>query len=83
MKTSEFIAALAADPVPKPIRLGRRVAAALAIGFAGSVAIYFLRLGPRPDIAAACDTMRFWLKFVELVRFRLADASADAAARPP
>ncbi len=71
MKTSEFIAALAADPVPKPIRLGRRVAAALAIGFAGSVAIYFLRLGPRPDIAAACDTMRFWLKFVNSFAFAL------------
>ena len=71
MKTSEFIAALAADPVPKPIRLGRRVAAALAIGFAGSVAIYFLRLGPRPDIAAACDTMRFWLKFVDSFAFAL------------
>ena len=53
MKTSEFIAALAADPVPEPIRLGRRVAAALAIGFVGSVAIYCLMLGPRPDIAAA------------------------------
>ena len=53
MRTSEFIAALAADPVPEPIRLGRRVAAALAIGFVGSVAIYLLLLGPRPDIAAA------------------------------
>jgi hypothetical protein len=27
VKTSELIAALAADPVPEPIRLGRRVAA--------------------------------------------------------
>ena len=25
MRTSEFIAALAADPIPEPIRLGRRV----------------------------------------------------------
>ena len=71
MKTSELIAALAADPVPEPIRLGRRVVAALAIGFLGSLAIYFLRLGPRPDIAAACDTMRFWLKFVNSFAFAL------------
>ena len=53
MKTSEFIAALAADPVPEPIRLGRRIVAALAIGFLGSLAIYGLLMGPRPDIAAA------------------------------
>jgi hypothetical protein len=71
VRTSEFIAALAADPVPEPIRLGRRVAAALAVGFAGSVALYFLVLGPRPDIAAACMTMRFWLKFVDSFAFAL------------
>ena len=71
MKTSELIAALAADPVPEPIRLGRRVAAALVIGFAGSVALYFLLLGPRPDVVAACRSMRFWLKFVDSFAFAL------------
>ena len=71
MKTSEFIAALAADPAPAPIRLGRRFAAALAIGFIGSVALYFLLLGPRPDIAAASGSMRFWMKFVDSIAFAL------------
>ena len=71
MRTSEFIAALAADPVPEPIRVGRRIAAALVIGLVGSVALYFLVLGPRPDIAAACMTMRFWLKFVDAFAFAL------------
>ena len=71
MRTSELIAALAADPVPEPIRLGRRVAAALVIGLVGSVALYGLLLGPRPDIAAACGTMRFWLKFVDSFAFAL------------
>ena len=71
MKTSEFIAALAADPVPEPVRLGRRVAVALLVGFAASVALYVLLLGPRPDIAAACGTMRFWLKFVDSAAFAL------------
>ena len=71
MRTSEFIAALTADPVPEPIRLGRRVAAALVIGLVGSVALYVLLLGPRPDIAAACGTMRFWLKFVDSFAFAL------------
>jgi hypothetical protein len=71
VRTSEFIATLAADPIPEPIRLGRRVAAALVIGLVGSVALYVLLLGPRPDIAAACMTMRFWLKFVDSFAFAL------------
>jgi hypothetical protein len=71
VRTYEFIAALTADPVPEPIRLGRRVAAALVIGLVGSVALYLLWLGPRPDIAAACRSMRFWLKFVDSFAFAL------------
>ena len=71
MKTSELIAALSADPVPEPIRLGRRVALALAIGFVGSVALYCLMLGPRPDIAAGAETMRFWMKCVDSIAFAL------------
>jgi hypothetical protein len=71
VKTSELIAALAADPVPEPIRLGRRVALALVAGLAASVALYWLLLGPRPDVAAAADTMRFWLKFVDSFAFAL------------
>lgn len=71
MKTSELIAALTADPIPEPIRLGRRVVVALVIGFVGSVALYCLMLGPRPDVAAAADTMRFWMKFVDSAAFAL------------
>jgi hypothetical protein len=71
VKTSEFIAALTADPIPEPIRLGRRVAVALVIGLAGSVALYWLMLGPRPDVAAASETMRFWMKFVDSFAFAL------------
>ena len=71
MKTSEFIAVLTADPIPEPIRIGRRVAVALVVGFAASVTLYVLLLGPRPDVAAACETMRFWLKFVDSFAFAL------------
>ena len=71
MRTSELIAALAADPVPEPIRLERRMVAALALGFIGSVAIYALLMGPRPDIAAAARTVRFNLKFVDAFAFAL------------
>ena len=71
MRTSELIAALAADPVPEPIRLGRRIAAALAIGFAASLAIFALLLGPRPDIAAGVNSARFWLKLIDSFAFAL------------
>jgi hypothetical protein len=71
VKTSEFIAALTADPIPEPIRLGRRVAIALVIGLAGSLAIYGLFMGPRPGIAEAAKTVRFWLKFVDSFAFAL------------
>jgi hypothetical protein len=71
VRTSELIAALTADPVPEPIRLGRRVALALLGGVAASVALYGLLLGPRPDVAAAAGTMRFWLKFVDSAAFAL------------
>jgi len=71
VKTSEFIAALAADPVPASIRLGRRVAAGIALGLIVSLAIFALLMGPRPDIAAAAQTPRFLLKFVDSFAFAL------------
>jgi hypothetical protein len=71
VKTSELIAALAADPIPEPIQIGRRIAVALMIGLVGSVAIYTLFAGPRPDIAAAARTVRFSLKFVDAFAFAL------------
>jgi hypothetical protein len=71
VRTSELIAALTADPIPEPIRLGRRVAFALMIGLIGSLAIFALLSGPRPDIAAAAQTARFNLKFVDAFAFAL------------
>jgi hypothetical protein len=71
VKTSELIAALSADPIPEPIQIGRRVAMALLIGLVGSLAIYTLAGGPRPDIAAAARTVRFNLKFADAFTFAL------------
>jgi hypothetical protein len=71
VRTSELIAALAADPVPEPIRLDRRFAAALALGLAGSVTLYALFLGPRPEFAALLRTVRFDLKFVDSLALAL------------
>ncbi|MGH6796922.1 MAG: NrsF family protein [Roseiarcus sp.] len=71
MRTSELIAALAADPIPEPIRFGRRFAGALALGALVSLGLSLLFVGPRPDIAAAAQTVRFWLKFVDSFAFAL------------
>ncbi len=65
MKTADLINSLAADPVPPPIHLGRRVIFALAVGAAVSLAVFMAALGPRPDIAEAARTVRFDLKFVD------------------
>ena len=71
MKTSEFIAALAADQVAEDIHMGRRVALAAAIGFVGALVIFAIVLGPRPDAGAALHTMRFDLKFVNALALAL------------
>lgn len=89
MKTSEFISALAADPVPEPVHMGRRLAAALALGFLGALALYAAFVGPRPDFAEAAGTVRFGFKFVDaaalalpslLLLFRLARPDAKPGA---
>ena len=71
MKTNELIAALAADPAPRPVHMGRRFALALALGLAGSLALYAAFVGPRPDIAAAVGTVRFDLKFLDAASLAL------------
>lgn len=71
MKTSELIAALAADPVPEPIRIVRRIGAGLAVGLVGALVFYALVLGPRPDFAQALGTIRFNLKFVDALALAL------------
>jgi hypothetical protein len=75
MKTSDLIAALAADgpaPAPAPSRsIGRRLALALGAGALVSAALFMAALGPRHDIAAAAHTMRFDLKFVDTLALLL------------
>lgn len=91
MRTSELIAAFAADPTPPSVGLSRRFAWAFAVGIIGSLALYGLFVGPRPDIGAAAQTVRFNLKFVDafalalpsallLVRFARPDAKPGALA---
>jgi len=74
MKTADLIAALAAEPPPPPLRLGRRVALALVLGAAISAALFMTALGPRHDFDAAAHTMRFDLKFVDTLALLLPSA---------
>ena len=74
MKTADLIAALAAEPPPPALRLGRRVALALVLGAAISAALFMTALGPRHDFAAAAHTMRFDLKFVDTLALLLPSA---------
>ena len=71
VRTSELIAALAADPVPgaDPAWPAGRGGARDRV--VASLALYALLLGPRPDIAAAARTVRFDLKFVDALAFAL------------
>jgi hypothetical protein len=71
VRTSELIAALAADPIPAPVSVERRVAVGLGLGLLGSLTLYALFVGPRPDIAAAAQTVRFNLKFLDALALAL------------
>jgi hypothetical protein len=64
MKTADLVNTLAADTIA-PVRLGRRLGLALALGAAASLALFMAALGPRPDFAEAARTVRFDLKFVD------------------
>lgn len=67
VKTSDLIAALAADPKPHGMPLGRRFALTLMLGVLISACAFLTMVGPRHDIAHAMTTMRFDWKFVDTV----------------
>jgi hypothetical protein len=71
MKTSDLIAALAADAPARSTSIGRRLALALGAGALVSAAVFMAALGPRHDIAAAAHTMRFDMKFVDTLALLL------------
>jgi hypothetical protein len=79
MKTDELIRALAADQPGRLPSLGTRFAAALAMGLVIAAILFWLALGPRPDIAAAAGMLPFVFKFV--VTLVLAAAAAGLVLR--
>ena len=65
MRTEDLVHAMAADHTAAQSSLGRKFAMAIAIGFTISAVLFWVMLGPRPDIAVAAVTVRFDLKIVE------------------
>lgn len=65
MRTDELVHALVADRDAAQSSIGRPFALAIAVGFAISAVLFWMALGPRPDIAAAAATVRFDLKIVQ------------------
>ncbi|BCH28041.1 NrsF family protein [Mesorhizobium sp. L-8-3] len=63
MKTDDLIKALSADFRPV-MPIGRAWWIAAALGAAVAAVVFFIVLGPRTDIAAAVQTVRFPFKFV-------------------
>lgn len=64
MNTEGLIKALAEDHRIVGPRLGRQIALAVLIGTALCAVVFWLTLGPRPDLAAALGSWRFVFKFV-------------------
>jgi hypothetical protein len=64
MKTNELIAALAADAKSTEMPIGRTLALALGAGTLLAALIFFLDVGPRPDLTAALSSPRFVFKCV-------------------
>jgi hypothetical protein len=82
MKTNDLISALSQDLQPtRPF--GATVALALIAAIVIAALVFFVTIGPRPDIAAAAETYRFLSKF--LVTGLLAASAVwlvDRLARP-
>ena len=63
MKTDDLISMMAAGVAPVDRGLpARRMAQALALGIAGSVALMLLLFGVRPDLTAMLSVPLFWIK---------------------
>ncbi|MDX8513196.1 NrsF family protein [Mesorhizobium captivum] len=64
MRTEDLIKALDADASSKAMPLGLAWWAAFGVAVAVAAAVFFMTIGPRPDIMPAMHTMRFMSKFV-------------------
>lgn len=83
MRTNDLIDAIAADAATPPKRLTPAFWAGLGVSAVGAWIASTMTMDPRPDIAAALETVRFPLKFVLTSAFGIAAAAlAMRLARP-
>ncbi|RUU11123.1 DUF1109 family protein [Mesorhizobium sp. USDA-HM6] len=64
MRTEDLIKALDADASSKAMPLGLAWWAAFGVAVVVAAGVFFMTIGPRPDIMPAMHTMRFMSKFV-------------------
>lgn len=64
MRTEDLIKALDADASSKAMPLGLAWWAAFGVAVVVAAVVFFMTIGPRPDIMPAMHTMRFMSKFV-------------------
>ena len=67
MDTDDLIKALAADTRRPTVALSLVWWGAAGLAVALAAAVFFVALGPRPDISVAAETPRFLLKFVVML----------------
>ena len=64
MRTDDLIKLLSADAGLRPASFGRAWSLAITAAVVAAAAVFAFTLGPRPDIAAAAETVSFLFKFV-------------------
>jgi len=67
MDTDRLIRTLVADSGRPTAPMGRTWAVAIPAAVVVAAAVFFVAIGPRPDIAVAAETLRFLFKFVVTV----------------
>jgi len=83
MDTERLIRTLAADAGQPAAPMARAWSVALAVSAVLAAIVFFMAIGPRADIAAAAETLRFLFKFVlTLALLATSFAALRALARP-
>jgi hypothetical protein len=83
MDTERLIRTLAADGGPPAASMSRAWLVATVASIVVAAIVFFIAIGPRPDIAAAAETPRFLFKFVAtLALLATAFAALKRLARP-
>jgi hypothetical protein len=83
METDDLIRALGADAGRPRVSLGNALAAAVVLAIVVATAVFAAAVGPRPDIAAAAETVRFLFKFVVTALLAVTAVSAWSALSRP